>query len=132
MSNNFSNRCHAAREMLYALERSGYASPYIEDAFIILDNLNPDVYPAFADNFRGHASQIEEAMFVGFKKHRDDLKSYQDFVKLYMPPLTSTEIMERYGLDFCTEDSRAALAKYVVHHFLDSLFSLISFSIRKE
>ena len=129
MSNNFSSRCRAARQMLYALEGSGYASPFIEDAFVILDNLNPDVYPSFIDNFRGHESQIEEAMFFGLKKHRDVLKNYQDFVNTYMSPMTLTEVMERYHLDSCDENTQARYMRYVVNSILAPIFSAISCSI---
>ena len=134
--NTFLSRCEAVKNMLNTLETMNGTTPQIEDAQMILEVIirsgyNPRWHLSFHDEHL-----IEEAMFLGFKKHRIHEKYYEEFIKSYLPPMTAEEIIMHYKLNcaykYCRENEiRRAVINTLVPLF-EAAYTIIALEERKK
>ncbi len=134
--NRFLLRCKAVQNMLNTLVTMQGTTPQIEDAQAILEviirsDYNPRGNLSFHDEYL-----IEEAMFLGFKKHRIHEKYYEDFIKAYLPPMTDEEIIMHYNLNRACKYCREHEIRRTVVNTLVPLFeaadTIIEFEERKK
>ena len=134
--NRFLLRCKAVQNMLNTLAEMQGITPEIEDAQAILEVIIRSGYNPGGNLYFHDESIIEEAMFLGFKKHRIHEKYYEDFIKAYLPPMTDEEIIMHYKLNCAYKYCRECEIRRTVIRTLVPLFeaagTIIEFEERKK